>query len=88
MCGTNSHIVQDLQQDLNSTQDPGLNADELGSGSTQATSLPQDASKDDPFWDALNKHVLNLHGVISGHGRYLYRFRPRSLADYSCAHVL
>ncbi|KAI0764830.1 Metallo-dependent phosphatase [Fomes fomentarius] len=61
------HIVQDLQQDLNSTQDPGLNADELGSGSTQATTLPQDVSKDDPFWDALNKHVLNLHGVISGH---------------------
>ncbi|KAI0748839.1 hypothetical protein C8Q74DRAFT_1374247 [Fomes fomentarius] len=53
--------------DLNSMQDPGLNADKLGSGLTQATSLPQDASKDDPFWDALNKHVLNLHGVISGH---------------------
>ncbi|EJF56970.1 Metallo-dependent phosphatase [Dichomitus squalens LYAD-421 SS1] len=61
------HVVQDLQPNLNSTQDPGLNADELGSGSTQATTLPQDADKDDPFWNALNAQVKNLHGVISGH---------------------
>ncbi|KAI0711535.1 Metallo-dependent phosphatase [Earliella scabrosa] len=61
------HVVQDLQQDLNSTQNPGLNADRLGSGSTQATTLEQDQGKDDPFWDALNEHVLNLHAVISGH---------------------
>ncbi|PIL27353.1 hypothetical protein GSI_10500 [Ganoderma sinense ZZ0214-1] len=61
------HVVQDLQTNLNSTQDPGLNADELGSGSTQATTLSQDAGKDDPFWTALNAQVKNLHGVISGH---------------------
>ncbi|KAI1798381.1 Metallo-dependent phosphatase [Ganoderma leucocontextum] len=61
------HVVQDLQTNLNSTQDPGLNADELGSGSTQATTLEQDAGKDDPFWNALNAQVKNLHGVISGH---------------------
>ena len=40
-------------------------ADVLGEGSTQDS---QDNSKDDPFWDALNAKVKNLHGVISGHG--------------------
>ena len=47
-------------------------ADELGSGSTQATTLSQDADKDDPFWNALNAQVKNLHGVISGHGTLFY----------------
>ena len=42
-------------------------ADVLGSGSTQDS---QDQSKDDPFWDALNAEVKNLHGVISGHGNF------------------
>ncbi|TFK83619.1 Metallo-dependent phosphatase [Polyporus arcularius HHB13444] len=61
------HVVQDLQANLNSTQDPGLNDDELGSGSTQASGEDTSLGKDAPFWDALNAHVLNLHGVISGH---------------------
>ncbi|KAH9918748.1 Metallo-dependent phosphatase [Epithele typhae] len=60
------HVVQDLQENLNSTQDPGLNADELGSGSTQSTQ-GLGTGADDPFWDALNAEVKNLHGVISGH---------------------
>ena len=45
-------------------------ADVLGSGSTQATTVASDADKDDPFWDALNAEVKNLHGVISGHGTF------------------
>ncbi|KAI0718345.1 Metallo-dependent phosphatase [Cerioporus squamosus] len=61
------HVVQDLQANLNSTQDPGLNDDELGSGSTQASGEDTNLGKDGPFWDALNAQVLNLHGVISGH---------------------
>jgi hypothetical protein len=44
-----------------------LNADELGTGSTQATIDPSDAGADQPFWDALTLHVKNLHAVISGH---------------------
>ena len=43
-------------------------ADELGAGFTQATVDPSDAGADQPFWDALNLHVKNLHAVISGHG--------------------
>ncbi|KAI0659004.1 Metallo-dependent phosphatase [Cubamyces menziesii] len=61
------HAVQALQPGLNSTQDPGLNADLLGEGSTQATSDPANNGKDQPYWDAVNAQIKNLHGVISGH---------------------
>ncbi|CAL1709282.1 unnamed protein product [Somion occarium] len=61
------HVIQNIQPTLNSTRNPGLNADELGAGSTQATSDPSSAGKDQAFWDALNRHVKNLHAVISGH---------------------
>ncbi|OCH87059.1 Metallo-dependent phosphatase [Obba rivulosa] len=61
------HAIQALQPTLNSTQDPGLNADLLGEGSTQATTDSANLGKDQPFWDALNANVLNLHAVISGH---------------------
>ncbi|THH04195.1 hypothetical protein EW145_g5704 [Phellinidium pouzarii] len=63
------HFIQPLQTDLNSTQDPGLNADLLGSGSTQATTAASSAGNDDPFWNSLNANVKNLHAVISGHGQ-------------------
>ncbi len=43
-------------------------ADLLGSGSTQATTDSSDNGKDQPFWNALNANVENLHAVISGHG--------------------
>ncbi|KAF8805826.1 Metallo-dependent phosphatase [Phlegmacium glaucopus] len=58
------HAIQALQPNLNSTKDPGLNADLLGDGSVQDS-----ASKgnDAPFWNALNANVKNLHGIISGH---------------------
>ncbi|KAJ2982618.1 hypothetical protein NUW54_g10728 [Trametes sanguinea] len=42
-------------------------ADVLGEGSTQATSDPTNNGKDQPFWDAVNAEIKNLHGVISGH---------------------
>lgn len=61
------HSIRAVQETLNSTINPGLNADELGQGSTQATSNPASAGNDQPFWDALNTHVKNLRVVISGH---------------------
>ncbi|KAI5121439.1 hypothetical protein M0805_006200 [Coniferiporia weirii] len=61
------HVIQPLQTNLNSTRDPGLNADVLGSGSTQATTAASSAGNDDPFWNSLNANVKNLHAVISGH---------------------
>ena len=48
-----------------------IKADVLGSGSTQATTDPSSAGNDDPFWNALNANVENLHAVISGHGTLL-----------------
>ncbi|KAI0937665.1 hypothetical protein AcV7_003638 [Taiwanofungus camphoratus] len=63
------HAIQALQPDLNSTRDPGLNADILGSGSTQATTEASDVGNDQPFWESLNKNVKNLHAVFSGHGK-------------------
>ncbi|EPQ53523.1 Metallo-dependent phosphatase [Gloeophyllum trabeum ATCC 11539] len=61
------HVIQPLQAGLNSTRDPGLNADLLGQGSTQATTDPANNGKDDDFWATLNAEVENLHAVISGH---------------------
>jgi len=61
------HAIESVQDGLNETRNPGLNADKLGRGSTQATEDPSSAGKDEPFWDALNTHVKNLHAVISGH---------------------
>ncbi|GJE86758.1 metallo-dependent phosphatase [Phanerochaete sordida] len=61
------HAVQAVWETLNSTVNPGLNADSLGVGSTQASGTPANAGKDQPFWDALNANVKNLHAVISGH---------------------
>ncbi|KZV79965.1 Metallo-dependent phosphatase [Exidia glandulosa HHB12029] len=63
------HIVESLQQTLNSTQDPGLNADELGEGSTQSSWSFETTGNDGPFWDAIANQTLlpNLHAVVSGH---------------------
>ncbi|KAG1883432.1 Metallo-dependent phosphatase-like protein [Suillus subluteus] len=61
------HAIESVQKTLNTTENPGLNADTLSQGSTQATTDPSSAGKDQPFWDALNANVKNLHAVISGH---------------------
>jgi len=61
------HLIQNLQATLNSTKGPGLNADTLGSGSTQSTTDEADVGQDDAFWNSLNANVKNLHAVISGH---------------------
>jgi hypothetical protein len=61
------HAIEKVQGTLNETRNPGLNADQLGQGSTQATGDPSSAGNDQPFWDALNTYVKNLHAVISGH---------------------
>ncbi|KAH8083286.1 Metallo-dependent phosphatase-like protein [Cristinia sonorae] len=61
------HAIQSVSYNLDNITNPGLNDDFLGEGSTQASSDSANDSKDQPFWDALNKHVKNLHAVISGH---------------------
>jgi len=62
------HVIENIQPTLNSTQDPGLNDDLLeGDGSVQATTNVLSAGKDDPFWNALNANIKNLHAVLSGH---------------------
>jgi len=61
------HIIQDVQTHLNSTRNPGLNADTLGEGSSQATVDPSSAGNDAPFWNALTGNVKNLHAIFSGH---------------------
>ncbi|KIP09789.1 hypothetical protein PHLGIDRAFT_126087 [Phlebiopsis gigantea 11061_1 CR5-6] len=61
------HAVQAVWETLNNTINPGLNADALGQGSTQATGEASSSGKDQPFWDSLNTNVKNLHAVISGH---------------------
>jgi len=61
------HAIEGVQKTLNAARNPGLNADTLGQGSTQASNDPSSTGKDQPFWDALNANVKNLHAVISGH---------------------
>jgi len=64
------NVVQNLSQTLNSTKDPGLNADEpLDIGSTQSTfnTTLYGTGNDKPFWDSLNANIKNLHAVVSGH---------------------
>ncbi|KAL0958443.1 hypothetical protein HGRIS_000586 [Hohenbuehelia grisea] len=61
------HAIQAVQATLDPLKNPGLNADQLGQGSSQATADPADADKDVPFWKALNTHIKNLRAVISGH---------------------
>ncbi|KAJ8073392.1 hypothetical protein PM082_011667 [Marasmius tenuissimus] len=62
------HVVTEVQTQLDSSKNPGLNVDELdGIGSVQATFSPGNAGKDEAFWDSLNENVKNLHAVISGH---------------------
>ncbi|KIJ63787.1 hypothetical protein HYDPIDRAFT_133633 [Hydnomerulius pinastri MD-312] len=60
------NAIQAVSETLNSTLNPGLNADELGQGSTQASG-PGEQGNDSVFWDALNSHITNLHAVVSGH---------------------
>lgn len=61
------HVVQDLRGGLDSAKEPGLNADELGAGSSQASGSDSVFGNDQPFWDALTENVPNLHAVFSGH---------------------
>ncbi|KAG1722224.1 Metallo-dependent phosphatase-like protein [Suillus paluster] len=61
------HAIESVQKTLNAVRNPGLNADVLSRGSTQATTDASSAGNDQPFWDALNANIKNLHAVISGH---------------------
>ncbi|KAF5354531.1 hypothetical protein D9758_011240 [Tetrapyrgos nigripes] len=60
------HFVQELQANLDSSKEPGLNADQLGEGSSQAAN-PSTLGNDGPFWNALTDKVKNLKALISGH---------------------
>ncbi|TEB31884.1 Metallo-dependent phosphatase [Coprinellus micaceus] len=53
-------IIKVQEGGIDSTKNPGLNADTLGKGSVQAAS-------DEPFWEALTSKIKNLHAIISGH---------------------
>jgi len=44
-----------------------LNADSLGSGSTQATTTPASAGKELAWWHAVRDHIKNLHCITHGH---------------------
>ncbi|KAI0088747.1 Metallo-dependent phosphatase [Irpex rosettiformis] len=59
--------IQQVWENLNNTLNPGLDADSLGQGSTQATTKSSSQGNDEPFWNSLNTNVKNLHAVISGH---------------------
>ncbi|KAN0094668.1 Metallo-dependent phosphatase-like protein [Tylopilus felleus] len=61
------HVIQAVWETLNSTINPGLNADGLGQGSTQASLNSTSLGKDNDFWHSLNTNVKNLRAVISGH---------------------
>ncbi|KAF8485671.1 Metallo-dependent phosphatase [Gautieria morchelliformis] len=64
------NVVQNLSETLNSTKDPGLNADEpLGVGSTQSTFNTSfyGTGNDQPFWDSVTANIKNLHAIVSGH---------------------
>ncbi|KAG9307965.1 Metallo-dependent phosphatase [Chiua virens] len=61
------HVIQTVQETLNSSVDPGLDADTIGMGSTQASLDPTSLGKDNPFWSSLNTNVKNLRAVVSGH---------------------
>jgi hypothetical protein len=48
--------------------------DELGGpGSTQSTSIPGETARDLPFWKAATKNIKNMHALVSGHRRSLFR---------------
>jgi len=64
--------IQKLQADINNRTNPGLNADALGEGSVQSSTVPLSACQnncDEPFWDTLASQLgaENIIAVISGH---------------------
>ncbi|KAH7105234.1 Metallo-dependent phosphatase [Auriculariales sp. MPI-PUGE-AT-0066] len=62
------HIVEALQDGLNSTESPGLDEDNMGGGSTQSTVRTDifGSGRDGPFWSSLFT-LPNLLSVVSGH---------------------
>ncbi|KAG8865406.1 hypothetical protein FRB96_000296 [Tulasnella sp. 330] len=63
------HIMESLQPKRDPVTEPGMDGDVLGEGSTQSSLEIErfGADRDRPFWEALTKHVKNLHAVVSGH---------------------
>lgn len=58
------HHIQAVSENLDSSKNPGQNANVLGAGATQDG---EQKTRDQPFWDSLNTNVKNLRAVISGH---------------------
>lgn len=63
--------MESLQPKRDPVTEPGMDGDVLGEGSTQSSLEIErfGADRDKPFWEALTKHVKNLHAVVSGHGK-------------------
>ncbi|KAJ8689638.1 hypothetical protein PTI98_012521 [Pleurotus ostreatus] len=61
------HAIQAVQATLDPDTNPGLDADTLGGGSTQATVDSNDLGNDEVWWSALTKNVKNLRAIVSGH---------------------
>ncbi|KAF8322544.1 Metallo-dependent phosphatase [Clavulina sp. PMI_390] len=59
------HRMIDLQQALNSTNEPGMNADRMGAGSSQS-SLGE-VGRDLVWWKAMNDHIPNIIATVHGH---------------------
>lgn len=62
------HAIQIVFETLNNKTNPGLNDDELGEGSTQASATSTIAGKDGVWWNTLTSEVKNLRAIVSGHG--------------------
>ncbi|KAG1743458.1 Metallo-dependent phosphatase-like protein [Suillus lakei] len=62
------HAIESVQKTLNTTRNPGLNADTLSQGSTASHLVtlhqPETTNRSG---NALNTNIKNLHAVISGH---------------------
>jgi len=67
--------MQQMQKDLDSEKEPGMNEDLLGVGSVQASVDPDHfgTGRDKPFWDSVKSNIKNLHAVVSGHGEFYHR---------------
>ncbi|KAF9510289.1 hypothetical protein BS47DRAFT_1348214 [Hydnum rufescens UP504] len=59
--------MRKLQQSLNSSKEPGLNADQLGSGSTQGSNNPTSVGKELAWWYAVRDYIKNIHATVHGH---------------------
>ncbi|KAF7761688.1 hypothetical protein Agabi119p4_9680 [Agaricus bisporus var. burnettii] len=75
------HVMQPVQKTITPEKNPGLNADVLGTGSSQSTSSTSPPAQDTPFWDSANKNIKNTVAFISGHDHGILKQDHRQLND-------